>query len=187
MTLHMSTGVTGRDAYITAEALIYAIAHIQSLPPEKQERGDMLDMCAIAKTRHRDLLPLLIDRVFLHTGIMCHSRSSRPRRRMTRETSKEGEPLFTPQETAAKPNIAVKALMAHVLTGRSRKRRSKQRRRRALDRSPWTICGGGIGTKSASTIAARHDPKYIARLVGRLAACRTELCHSRLSNPSYTV
>ena len=61
---------------------------------------------------------------------------------MMRETS-EGQPLFDPAEVATKPNIAVKALMAHVLTGRSRKRRSKQRRRPALDRSPWTIAAAG--------------------------------------------
>ncbi|KRW96245.1 hypothetical protein [Paracoccus sp. MKU1] len=40
-----AASVTGRDGYIVAKALVYAIAHIQSLPEERQEYGDMLDMC----------------------------------------------------------------------------------------------------------------------------------------------
>lgn len=41
--------VTGRDGYIAAKALVYAIARIQSLPEEWQEYGDMLDMCSLVQ------------------------------------------------------------------------------------------------------------------------------------------
>lgn len=40
-----AASATGRDGYITLKALVYAIAHIQSLPRDRQEYGDMLDMC----------------------------------------------------------------------------------------------------------------------------------------------
>lgn len=43
------TSITGRDGYIVNQALLYAIAHIQSLPPEKQEWSNMRDMCAIVR------------------------------------------------------------------------------------------------------------------------------------------
>lgn len=37
-------GVTGRDKYIIGQALVYAIAYIQSLPREQQEPSSALDM-----------------------------------------------------------------------------------------------------------------------------------------------
>lgn len=46
-----TASVTGRDGYITNKALLYAIAHIQSLPPELQEWSDMYDMCLLARAR----------------------------------------------------------------------------------------------------------------------------------------
>jgi hypothetical protein len=39
--------VTGRDGLIVAKALAYAIAFIDSLPEEKQERSDRADMVAL--------------------------------------------------------------------------------------------------------------------------------------------
>lgn len=41
--------ITGRDGYITGQALVYAIAAIQSLPEERQEHSNMLDMCDLAR------------------------------------------------------------------------------------------------------------------------------------------
>lgn len=41
--------ITGRDNYITGQALVYAIAAIQSLPEERQEHSNMLDMCDLAR------------------------------------------------------------------------------------------------------------------------------------------
>lgn len=37
-------GVTGRDSYIVAKALAYAIEAIEALPPEWQEGGDQGDI-----------------------------------------------------------------------------------------------------------------------------------------------
>jgi hypothetical protein len=47
---HPLPSITGRDDYILARALIIAISYIQRLPPKKQARGDMVDMCMIAHT-----------------------------------------------------------------------------------------------------------------------------------------
>lgn len=41
--------VTGRDGYIIANALMYAISTIQNLPEDKQEWSDMNDMCKLVK------------------------------------------------------------------------------------------------------------------------------------------
>lgn len=62
-------GVTGRDSYIQAKALIYAIAMIQSLPKDRQEWSDMRDMCAIARTIDPTSLANLIYQTQRHTGI----------------------------------------------------------------------------------------------------------------------
>ena len=61
-------GVTGRDSYIEAKALIYAIAMIQSLPEDRQEWSDMRDMCAIARTIPSHGLATLIYETQGHTG-----------------------------------------------------------------------------------------------------------------------
>ncbi|MBD9493186.1 hypothetical protein [Ensifer sp. ENS01] len=61
-------GITGRDNAITAKALIYAIAAIQNLPPERQEWSDMRDMCAIARTIAPGSLAKLIFETKSHTG-----------------------------------------------------------------------------------------------------------------------
>ncbi len=41
--------VTGRDGYIIANALMYAICTIQNLPEDRQEWSDMRDMCDLVK------------------------------------------------------------------------------------------------------------------------------------------
>ncbi|RCW83461.1 hypothetical protein [Paracoccus lutimaris] len=46
-TTPVAASVTGRDGYIVVKALIYAIARIQSLPEDRQEYSDMLDMCTV--------------------------------------------------------------------------------------------------------------------------------------------
>lgn len=52
------------------QALVYAIAHIQSLPEEKQEFSNMCDMCIIAReSNFAVFLPSHITGVFAHTGI----------------------------------------------------------------------------------------------------------------------
>ena len=64
------TSVTGRDGYIVTKALIYAIAHIQSLPEERQEFSDMLDMCSIALASSGAIfLPAHVSTVLNHTGV----------------------------------------------------------------------------------------------------------------------
>ena len=60
--------VTGRDDFIEAKALIYAIACIQNLPEERQEWSDMRDMCAIARTIQPGMLGSLIYETQRHTG-----------------------------------------------------------------------------------------------------------------------
>ncbi|GHA35037.1 hypothetical protein GCM10007989_33700 [Devosia pacifica] len=63
-----STSVTGRDGYIVNQALLYAIAHIQSLPEEKQEFSNMCDMCAIVLSDLSAFTANQIRDVALHTG-----------------------------------------------------------------------------------------------------------------------
>lgn len=58
-----AASVTGRDGYIIAKALAYAIARIQSLPDDRQEYGDMLDMCALL--HERDLPQSTLDMILL--------------------------------------------------------------------------------------------------------------------------
>lgn len=43
--------ITGRDGFIQTTALLYAIAHIQSLPLDRHRWNDMADMCRLF--RHR--------------------------------------------------------------------------------------------------------------------------------------
>ncbi|QFR32585.1 hypothetical protein [Ancylobacter sp. TS-1] len=43
--------ITGRDGYFVNQALLYGIAHIQSLPDHMQEWNNMRDMCLIVRTR----------------------------------------------------------------------------------------------------------------------------------------
>jgi hypothetical protein len=68
--------ITGRDSYILAKALAYAVACIDSLPREKQEVSDRDDMavlfnacpewergCALQDVeRHTGRMPDMIDR-----------------------------------------------------------------------------------------------------------------------------
>lgn len=64
------TSITGRDGFIVNKALLYAIAHIQSLPEERQEWSDMRDMCAILKAYDSPFtLPTLMN-VEHHTGLV---------------------------------------------------------------------------------------------------------------------
>ena len=42
-----NTSITGRDGFIVPQAMLYAIGYIQSLPEERQEWSNMLDMCMI--------------------------------------------------------------------------------------------------------------------------------------------
>ncbi|NKJ97101.1 hypothetical protein GFM14_37360 [Rhizobium leguminosarum bv. viciae] len=61
-------GITGRDDYIQAQALIYAIACIQNLPQDRQEWSNMRDMCAIARTIAPGNLAKWIFDTQRHTG-----------------------------------------------------------------------------------------------------------------------
>ena len=50
-----ATSVIGRDGhthtgYIAMQAMVYAIARIQSLPEDRQERSNMIEMCAIVRS-----------------------------------------------------------------------------------------------------------------------------------------
>lgn len=64
----VQTSITGRDGYIVNQALLYAIAHIQSLPPEKQEWSNMRDMCAIARTNFSIFTYSQVQSIEWHTG-----------------------------------------------------------------------------------------------------------------------
>jgi hypothetical protein len=48
------TSITGRDVYITAKALLYAIEAINALPPQHQEWSDLQDMKALLFRMIRD-------------------------------------------------------------------------------------------------------------------------------------
>ncbi|MBZ9939436.1 hypothetical protein LB518_24330 [Mesorhizobium sp. BR1-1-16] len=63
-----SESVTGRDGYVLAKALLYAIDAIQHLPREMQERSDMVDMCALARAVHGGGLADALIFVEAHTG-----------------------------------------------------------------------------------------------------------------------
>lgn len=65
-----SNSITGRDGYIVNQALLYAIAHIQSLPEEKQEWSNMRDMCAIVRADMAFFTIQLVCGVEHHTGIV---------------------------------------------------------------------------------------------------------------------
>jgi hypothetical protein len=45
-----SQPITGRDAYIMSQALVFAIGHIQRFPPKQQQWSNMVDMCRLART-----------------------------------------------------------------------------------------------------------------------------------------
>ncbi|MBS7737916.1 MULTISPECIES: hypothetical protein [unclassified Chelatococcus] len=61
--------VTGRDGYIQAQALLYGITQIQSLPRQRQEYSDMVDMCRILRALvPPETLPSYAYSVEMHTG-----------------------------------------------------------------------------------------------------------------------
>lgn len=63
------TDVTGRDGAIITKSLFYAIAHIQSLPPARQEESDMHDMRLIVRnTIPPAALAMEVLAVQAHTG-----------------------------------------------------------------------------------------------------------------------
>lgn len=63
-----STSMTGRDSVIMGKALVYAIAHIQSLPEEQQEFSDLCDMALLARERYGVLVPACVLSVEWHSG-----------------------------------------------------------------------------------------------------------------------
>lgn len=52
---HKNASITGRDSYITTQAMLYALGYIQSLPDERQEWSNMLDMCMIVRAQRSPL------------------------------------------------------------------------------------------------------------------------------------
>jgi hypothetical protein len=64
-----SMSVSGRDDLVLSQALIYAIALIQSLPARDQSYSNMCDMCAIARTFEPTALGLHIFEVQQKTGL----------------------------------------------------------------------------------------------------------------------
>jgi hypothetical protein len=64
-----AASIAGRDGYIVKRALLYAIAHIRSLPPEEQEGSDMADMCAIARAHDASTMGAYAADVCTHTGV----------------------------------------------------------------------------------------------------------------------
>lgn len=79
--------ITGRDGYIVRKALLYAVASIQNLPPEKQELSDMADMCRILRADIYPFAPHMVLSVEWHTG-------SRP------DLWPEPEEYLTPEDRA---------------------------------------------------------------------------------------
>lgn len=65
---NVATSITGRDGYIVNQALLYGIAHIQSLPDHMQEWSNMRDMCLIVRTRASVFTIPQIIAVEQHTG-----------------------------------------------------------------------------------------------------------------------
>ena len=62
--------ITGRDDYVIAKALTYAIAFIGSLPPKNQEQSDRDDMVTLLRARTSDdIRTILADTVHSKTGI----------------------------------------------------------------------------------------------------------------------
>lgn len=57
-----------RGDYITLQALLYAVAFIQKLPEDRQERSSMLDMCATARRMAGADLALRLWSVEYHVG-----------------------------------------------------------------------------------------------------------------------
>lgn len=65
-----STSITGRDNYIRNQALLYAIAHIQSLPEHMQEFSNMCDMCNLVIADQNIFTPKHLWDVERHTGVV---------------------------------------------------------------------------------------------------------------------
>ena len=63
-----ATPVPNRDDHITLQALIYAVACIQSLPEDRQERINMIEMCAIARRIITPTLSFVLFGVEGHVG-----------------------------------------------------------------------------------------------------------------------
>ena len=63
-----ATSVTGRDGYIRLQALLYAVARIQTLPEDQQEYSNMVDMCAIARAMNSPPIWPIVWGVELHVG-----------------------------------------------------------------------------------------------------------------------
>lgn len=63
-----ATSVTNRDDHITLQALLYAVACIQSLPEDRQERSIMVDMCAQARHMAGDEIARPLWSVEHHVG-----------------------------------------------------------------------------------------------------------------------
>jgi hypothetical protein len=62
-----TNNVTGRDGFIIAKALAYAIATIQALPEHMQEYSDMCDMCEILRSFPEGMALSTAFSVFGHT------------------------------------------------------------------------------------------------------------------------
>lgn len=63
-----ATPAISRGEYITFQALLYAIACIQNLPQDRQERNNMVDMCSIARRIADNNIGLLLWNVEYHVG-----------------------------------------------------------------------------------------------------------------------
>lgn len=55
--------ITGRDKFVMMQSLLYAIAHIQSLPPNSRDVPLMCDMCTLARAFGGLSLSYLIENV----------------------------------------------------------------------------------------------------------------------------
>jgi hypothetical protein len=59
----------GRDSYVIAKALAYAIATIQHLRSSRQEYGDMADMCGLFCRLSPSAAAHIVASVIYHTGL----------------------------------------------------------------------------------------------------------------------
>lgn len=59
---------TNRESYITLQALLYAVARIQTLPEDQQEYSNMANMCALARRVGGQELAFILWGVEHHVG-----------------------------------------------------------------------------------------------------------------------
>lgn len=66
---YKARSITDRDGYVLRRALVYDIARIQSLPPRKQQWGEIVDMCAMARSHDVSTMGAHAADVYANTSV----------------------------------------------------------------------------------------------------------------------